>query len=106
MAARQQCAPAAKRLWALLGREARSEAPTMVEQNSDAGRPTDTHLPDLHGLDARFFEREYRAVPSELGKLPQPATQEAIEEAAETCTAALEVLLSAHWQHLHTLLPA
>lgn len=96
---------------ALLEREASSVAPKMPERGQDsqlldrgAERPADTHLPDLHGLDARFFEREYRAVPLELGKLPQAATQEAIEEAAETCTSALEVLPSPHWQHLHTLL--
>ena len=77
---------------ALLEQEVQSQASTMPEQESNAERPSDTHLPDLHGLDARFFEREYRAVPSELGKLPQAATQEAIEEAAEICTAALEVL--------------
>ena len=76
----------------------------MLQQESLAGRPADTraHLPDLHGLDARFFERGYRAVPSELGKLPRAATQEAIEEAAETCTSALEVLPPAEWQRLHT----
>ena len=99
-AALERLGPSSRAPGALPERRAPSVASRMLERDRDgqllersAVRPTDAHLPDLHGLDARFFEREYVAVSSELGKLPQAATQEAIEGVADACTAALEVLV-------------